>query len=236
MSAATSLAYAGGEGVQQHDAHTYWVPRNSQSFLIPAPAGPDCLAAPRAAVAPMGSTSGVAGGRAIGRPVTETPEGPFIPFLRRDGNVSRPNGGQRASQLQAVLSGKRKEKADAPTERPNRLRRARKDRSSLQSHGTTRGKKTEERNCPQGHGHGFPVWERASLSSALKGSRWVPDSPPLGLSAGFPSFFHFQMPRPRACVVNQDEGNDSPGSLWSERGDQLPLSSSSTLTTENPKC
>lgn len=177
VSAATcSVAYTGGEGVQQHGSHTRCVLRNTQSFLIPAPTGPDCLAAPGALVTLRGS-SVVSGGQTISRPVTETTEGPkveaFMSALQREGDVSR------VSQLQAEASGQRKEKEQAPTQRPDHLGRVGEDSSSLSSHRTTWGEKTEEQSSLQGQGHGSPFPEYSRLSSTLNGSWWVPIYPSL---------------------------------------------------------
>ncbi|GAB5566523.1 protein FAM71A [Prionailurus iriomotensis] len=154
VSPATSVAYTGGEGVQQHGSHIHCVLRNTQSFLIPAPTGPDCLAAPGALVTLRGS-SVVSGGQTISRPVTETTEGlkveAFMSALQREGDVSR------VSQLQAEASGQRKEKEQAPTQRPDHLSRVGEDSSSLSSHRTTWGEKTEEQSTLQGQGHGSPL-------------------------------------------------------------------------------
>ncbi|XP_004423090.1 PREDICTED: protein FAM71C-like [Ceratotherium simum simum] len=154
-SGATSLAYAGGEEIQQRASHTYCILRNPLSFLITASTGPDQGAA---AVTSKDSMSVVTGGEITSRPVTETTEGPgvepFVSALESKDNMSEQDGGQRVSQTQAEALRKRRKKARTPPKRPSLPSRTGDDKSILESHGTTqRDKKEKDHSSPGGQEH-----------------------------------------------------------------------------------
>nr|XP_008508373.1 PREDICTED: protein FAM71C-like isoform X1 [Equus przewalskii] len=154
VSGATSLAYAGGEEIQQRASHTYCELRNPLSFVITASPGPDQGEAPGAAAAtPEDSMSVVAGGEMTSRPVTEAAEGrgegPFVSASQSKENVSEQGGGQRVSQPQAEGLRKRKEKGRTPTQRPSLSGRMGEHKSILKSHGIIqRDKKEKDQRSP----------------------------------------------------------------------------------------
>ncbi|CAK6443139.1 unnamed protein product [Pipistrellus nathusii] len=177
VSGATSLAYAGGEGVQQYASWDNLVLKDTLSFLTLAPAGPDPAAVPEtAAVKPEGGVSSVAGGEMTSRPATETSEGPGAgPFVsacqsKDNEDQSEENGDQRVSQCQAEAL--RKEKEKIPTKKPSHSGRKWKDKSIPRSHGTTQGdQKKKNQSSPRGKGHGSSLQEHSNLSVSQKRSR-----------------------------------------------------------------
>lgn len=177
VSGATSLAYAGGEGVQQYASWDNLVLKDTLSFLTLAPAGPDPAAVPEtAAVKPEGGVSSVARGEMTSRPATETSEGPGAgPFVsacqsKDNEDQSEENGDQRVSQCQAEAL--RKEKEKIPTKKPSHSGRKWKDKSIPRSHGTTQGdQKKKNQSSPRGKGHGSSLQEHSNLSVSQKRSR-----------------------------------------------------------------
>ncbi|KAM8936536.1 Golgi-associated RAB2 interactor protein 6-like [Lycaon pictus] len=170
VSGVTSHAYSGGEGIRQLASHTYSVCRNTLSLLIPS-AG----SSHRAAVAPQGSVSVVAGGEIISRPVRETTEGPEVgpsnSSFQSEGNVSKQDGDHRVSQVRDEVLRKSKEKESTPAKRPSHPGGMEEDESSLKSHRTTQGGKTEDESNLKGQGHGSSFQELVSFSFIQKGSR-----------------------------------------------------------------
>ncbi|XP_036154859.1 protein FAM71C-like [Myotis myotis] len=179
LSGATSLAYAGGEGVQQYSSWDNLVLKDTLSFLTPAPAGPDQAAVPEAAaLTPEGSVSSVVGGETTNRPGTETLEGPGAgPFIsacqsKDNEDQSEENGDQKVSQCQAEALRKENEKEKTHTKKPSHSGREWEDKSIPRSHGTTQGdQKKKDQSSPGGKVHGSSPQEYNSLSVTQKRSR-----------------------------------------------------------------
>lgn len=175
VSGAMSPAYTGGEGNRQQTS--YCLRRNTPSVLIPASAGPDQGAAPGAAVTPQDSLSVVTGGETIRRPVTDTTEcpevGPSVSAFQSKGNMSKRDGSQRISPVQAEAPRKSKEKARTPTKRVYHLNRMWEGKSFLKSHGTPQREKREKQSSVKERGYGSLLQEYINLSFAQKKSRWV---------------------------------------------------------------
>ncbi|XP_072809135.1 Golgi-associated RAB2 interactor protein 6-like [Vicugna pacos] len=150
----TSLAYAGGEGIQQHASHTHLL-REKHSFLIPVPSEPDHVAASRAAasratvVSARGSVN-TAREEVISRRATKTAEGPragpSVSTMQSRSNLSAQDVGRRVSQLQAedLTHGKKQERIH--TKRATLLRSSREDKSVSKSRRSTWGGKREKRS------------------------------------------------------------------------------------------
>ncbi|XP_077923825.1 Golgi-associated RAB2 interactor protein 6-like isoform X4 [Halichoerus grypus] len=173
VSGATSLAYTGVERNRQYAS--YCMRRNTPSVPVQAPAGPVQRAEPGATVTLQGSMSVVEGGEAISRPVTdstESPEmGPSVSAFQSEGNMSKQDGGQRVSPVQAEAPRKSKEKERTPTERLYHLNRMWENKSFLKSHGTPRGDKRENQSSLKERGYGSLLQEHINLSLTQKGSR-----------------------------------------------------------------
>ncbi|XP_026363415.4 Golgi-associated RAB2 interactor protein 6-like isoform X1 [Ursus arctos] len=173
VSGAMSPAYTGGEGNRQQTS--YCLRRNTPSVLIPASAGPDQGAAPGAAVTPQDSLSVVTGGETIRRPVmdtTECPEvGPSVSAFQSKGNMSKRDGSQRISPVQAEAPRKSKEKARTPTKRVYHLNRMWEGKSFLKSHGTPQREKREKQSSVKERGYGSLLQEYINLSFTQKKSR-----------------------------------------------------------------
>lgn len=179
VSGSTSLAYAGGEGIQHHSSHTHCLLRNKLSVLIMASTGPDEVATSGpAAVMPKCCMSVAAGEKMINRPVTETDESPgakrFISAFQSKGNMSEHGGGQKVSQIQADALGNKKKQERTPTKRPPLIGSSEEDKSILKSHGATQGDNMEKSQDGQGQGSSSKGY--TSLSSTQKESKWVAGS------------------------------------------------------------
>lgn len=176
VSGITSLAYTGGEGVQQDASQSYPVLKDTPSFLTPAPVEPDQGPVPgTAAVTPKGSVGAVAGEETTSRPATETLEGPgtepLVSASQSKDNMSKQDGGQTVSQSQAEAPRKRKEEK-TPTIRPSQFGKKGEDKSTLKSPGTTQGdQKAKYQRSPGGQGRGSSPQEYNSLRVTQKGTR-----------------------------------------------------------------
>jgi len=149
--------------------------RDTPSVPVQAPAGPVQRAEPGATVTLQGSMSVVEGGEAISRPVTDSTEGPemgpSVSAFQSEGNMSKQDGGQRVSPVQAEAPRKSKEKERTPTERLYHLNRMWENKSFLKSHGTPRGDKRENQSSLKERGYGSLLQEHINLSLTQKGSR-----------------------------------------------------------------
>ncbi|XP_036107443.1 protein FAM71C-like [Molossus molossus] len=177
VSGITSLAYTGGEGIQQDASQNYPVLKDTPSFLTLAPLGPDQGTVPgTAAVTPQGSVGAVAGEEMTSRPVTETVEGPgtepLLSASQSKDNMSKQDGGQTVPQSQAKAPRKRKEKEKTSTIRPSQFGKKGEDKSPLKSRGTTkRAQKEKYQSSPEGQECGSSPQEYNSLGVTQKGTR-----------------------------------------------------------------
>lgn len=176
VSGITSLAYTGGEGVQQDASQNDLVLKDTPSFLTVALAGPEQGTAPGTAeVTPKGSVGAAAGEQTASRPVTETLDGPgaepSVSASQSKDNMSTEDGGQAVSQSQAEAPEKRKEEK-TPTRRPSQSGKKKEDKSPLRSRGTTQGdQKKKFQSSPGRQGRGSSPQEYNSFRVTQKGTR-----------------------------------------------------------------
>nr|XP_010952274.1 PREDICTED: protein FAM71C [Camelus bactrianus] len=132
LSEDTSLAYAGGEGIQHHASHTHLLTKKHS-----------LAAASRATVVSAQGSMNTAREEVISRPATRTAEGPragpSVSAMQSRSNLSAQDVGRRVSQLQAeaLTHGKKQERIH--TKRATLLRSSREDKSVSKSRRSTRG-------------------------------------------------------------------------------------------------